>query len=61
MNWLTAIAIGLMALIIGMVLTALLGNTVVKGPNAKSEMNKYYRNDDGCYRYKVKVVPCPKR
>lgn len=61
MNVLLIVAIGLVALIIGMILTAVFANTKIKGPNAKQEMNKYYREDDECYRFKIKQVSCSRK
>lgn len=57
------IAITLVALIAGMLITAVFGNTEEKGPNAKEEMKKYYKYKDreGCYRYKIKLVDCDGR
>lgn len=61
MNILLVVAIGLVALIVGMILTAVFANTQIKGPNAKQEMNKYYREGNECYRFKIKEVNCSRK
>ena len=53
----------LVAIIAGMLITAVLFNTQKKGPNSQEVMRNYYRypNNEGCYRYKVKLVDCKKK